>query len=405
LESPSPAAGRHLTLPEGFRAAGVRCGLKQTGEDLALVAAEADVPAALLTTRNQVVGEPIKYCRSVLPRGCGRMRGIVINSGCSNVCTGPAGRKDAEEMARRAADRLQAAPERMLVASTGIIGHRLDMEKIRRGIDLAADELGTGNDDACARAILTTDTRIKTCVAIGELGGRAVTVAGIAKGSGMIAPSMATMISVLTTDATCRANVLRRCLREAADASFHAVTIDSDTSTSDTVAVFASGRAGNPSFAADSADGRRFAGLLRTVCEDLARQIAADGEGATRLVEVRVAGAHTPKQARIAAKAVADSPLVKCAIHGADPNWGRIAAALGKSAAKLDPDRLKIAIGGKTLLSGGRPRSFVAADVCEAMQREVVRIDCDLGCGEASYTALTCDLSREYIAINADYHT
>ena len=397
---------RHITLPGGFVAAGVACGIKQSGrEDLAIVAAERDAAAAIVTTRNQVVGAPVLWCRRVLPRGYGRARAFVINSGCSNVCTGRAGLKDAEAMAARTARHLGTEAAKVLVASTGIIGHRLPMDKIRRGIDEAAAALGRDGDAAVVRAIMTTDTRPKTAVARGRIGRRAVTVAGMAKGAGMIAPSMATLIAVITTDAAAAPSALHKALRSAVATSLNAVTIDSDTSTSDTAAVFASGAAGNRAVTAGGKDFAKFAGLLREVCESLAWSIASDGEGATKVIEIVVRGARSGADAEVAAKSVANSPLLKCAVHGGDPNWGRIVAALGKSAAKVDPSRLSVRLGGVCLFSRGAPRRFDLSAVERHLAGAEVRIDCDLGMGTGRYRALTCDLSRRYVAINADYHT
>ncbi|MGC9454614.1 MAG: bifunctional glutamate N-acetyltransferase/amino-acid acetyltransferase ArgJ [Phycisphaerae bacterium] len=396
---------RHITLPAGFLAAGVRCGIKSRGEDLAVIAADRPAACAVLTTRNQVVGAPVQWCRSVLPRGRGRMRGIVINAGCANVCTGKAGLRDAGTMAKLTASRLGATSEQVLVASTGIIGHRLEMDKIRRGIDAAGDALGTDNDAKVAQAIMTTDTRPKSAVARGKIGGREFTVAGVAKGSGMIAPNMATMIAVITTDAAVTPAALHRALGEAADMSFNAVTVDSDTSTSDTVAAFASGAAGNKPLTAKSTGYKTFTRTLRQVCVDLAEQIAADGEGATKLIRIRVHGATGKADARTAAFAIADSPLVKCAVHGGDPNWGRIAAAAGKSSARVDSEKMSIRIGGVTVFSRGRGRKFDMKAVEKHLAGNKVEIECNLNLGSGEFTALTCDLSAEYVRINADYHT
>jgi len=397
---------RHITLPKGFVAAGVKCGIKASGsEDLAILAAGRDAAAAVLTTRNQVVGAPVLWCRKILPRGYGRVRGIVVNSGNSNVCTGSAGLRDAEAMARQAAKLLGTSPEKVLVASTGVIGHRLPMDKVRRGIGSAVARLGTGDDAAVLAAIMTTDTRKKSAVVRGSLGRRRFTVAGIVKGSGMIAPNVATMISLITTDLAVLPAALHKALSAAADETFNAVTIDSDTSTSDTVAAFASGAAANKAVTAGTAGYRKFAAALRAVCASLARQVVADGEGATKLVEVAVRGARSRTDARIAARAVAESPLFKCAIHGGDPNWGRIAAALGKSPAKVDPQKLRIKIGPVTIFSGGTGRKFDLGRVRRHLAGKEIRVVCDLGLGRGSYIALTCDLSRQYVTINADYHT
>ena len=398
---------RHITLPRGFLAAGVKCGIKASGkEDLALIVGAKPVAAALLTTSNQVFGAPVAYSRAVLPKGYGTIRGIVINSGCSNVATGARGRKDAADMAAAAAKAVGAKPDEMLVASTGIIGHHLPMEKVRRGIAAAAGRLGTDSDQFALRAMMTTDTREKSAVVQTRVGRETLTVAGVVKGVGMIAPALtgphATMIAVVTTDAEIAPPELYKLWRRACAISFNAVTVDSDQSTSDTAVVMASGC--GPSVAAAPAR-KKFAAALEEVCTELAMAIARDGEGATRLVIIDVIGAASDRDAEIAAKSVANSPLFKTAVHGADPNWGRIAMAVGKSAAKVDPDKLSIKIGPVTLFSRGRPRAFDAAAVSELLKAETVRVRVDMGLGKGKFTAYTCDLSREYITINADYHT
>lgn len=396
---------RHITLPGGFVAAAAECGLKSSGEDITIIAAERDAAAAIVTTRNQIVGAPITWCRSVLPRGYGKVRGIVINSGCSNVCTGKAGLADAKTMAALVGKQLGCEADKVLVASTGIIGHRLNMAKVRKGIAAAGGQLGRRNDAAVARAIMTTDTRPKSAIVQVRIGGKTVTVAGIAKGSGMIAPSMATMIAVLTTDAAISPAALGRVLKAAVAPSFNAVTVDSDTSTSDTVALLASGSAGNKPLASTTAAYKKFAAAVQEVCCALAREIAADGEGATKTIEITVRGAKTPADAELAAKSVANSPLLKCAVHGCDPNWGRIVMALGKSDAKVVAEKLSVKIGPTIVFARGLPKKFDVRKVSKYLAGDEVTIDCNLGLGKGCFTALTCDLSREYIAINADYHT
>jgi glutamate N-acetyltransferase/amino-acid N-acetyltransferase len=397
---------RHITLPRGFAAAGVACGVKQSGrEDLAIIAADRDAAAAIVTTRNQVVGAPVQWCRRILPRGRGRIRAIVINSGVSNVGMGKAGLRNAETMAALTAGLLGTSPQKVLVASTGVIGEPLPMGRIRAGISAAARSLGRTSDRAALRAIMTTDTREKSAVIRRRLGGRTVTVAGMAKGSGMIAPSLATMIAVLTTDAAATPAALHKALISGVGPTFNAVTIDSDTSTSDTVAVLASGAAGNKAVTASSASFRTFAAMLAEVCGELARAIAADGEGATKLISVRVTGARSDAEAEVAAKAVANSPLFKCAVHGADPNWGRIVAALGKSAARVDGEKLSVRIGGVSVFAGGARREFDRRRVRRHLAGSEVTVDCDLALGRGAFAALTCDLSKQYVAINAEYHT
>ncbi|MFA6134168.1 MAG: bifunctional glutamate N-acetyltransferase/amino-acid acetyltransferase ArgJ [Phycisphaerae bacterium] len=397
---------RHITAPAGFVAAGIKCGIKVSGkEDLAVVACERDAAVAIMTTRNQVFGEPVRYCRDILPKNFGTARAIVINSGCSNVCTGQAGYKDAVKMASATAAELGTTAQKVLVASTGVIGHRLPMDKILKGIPRAVSQLGTGNDSLALRAIMTTDTREKYAVARTTLGGKTVTVGGMVKGAGMIAPSMATMICVLTTDLAASPAVLHKALKQTIDSSLNAVTIDSDTSTSDTAVLLASGAAGNKPLAAGSADFKKFVKALAEVLAQLARAVAADGEGATKLITINVRGARSAAEAEIAAKSVANSPLFKCAVHGGDPNWGRIASALGKSAAKVDPAKLVIRVGGVTIFARGRGLDFDLKKVQQHLKGKDVHVAADLGLGKGSYTAITCDLSREYITINADYHT
>ncbi len=397
---------RHITIPTGFRASGVACGIKASGnEDMAIFASDSDASAALLTTTNQIVGAPVVWSRSVLPRGFGKVRAMVVNSGNSNVCTGAGGLKDAKSMAQQTAHLLGTDKEKVLVASTGIIGHRLPMTKIRKGIAAAGKALSRRDDGPSLRAIMTTDLKEKSAVVQTRIDGQTITVAGIAKGSGMIAPSLATMISVITTDAAVQPRALYKALKSAGEVSFNAVTVDSDTSTSDTVVAMASGAAGNKTIRPTDPAFKKFAAVIEEVCTELARAIAADGEGATKLIRVAVTGARSQREAKIAAKAVANSPLFKCAVHGCDPNWGRIVMALGKSAAKIDPMRLHVKIGPTTVFSRGAGRKFSVKAVSKYLAGDVVEVTCRLGTGEASYAALTCDLSREYITINADYHT
>ena len=397
---------RHITVPAGFVAAGVKCGIKVSGrEDLAIIAARRDASAAIVTTRNQVVGAPVVWCRKVLPRGYGKARAVVVNSGCANTCNGPAGLRDAATVALLTAAGLATSPGKVLVASTGVIGHRLPMEKIRRGISAAVASLGTRNDQAALAAIMTTDTRPKYAVARTRIGAKNVTVAGIVKGAGMVAPSMATMICIITTDADIAPLALHKALVSAVNVTLNAVTVDSDTSTSDTVALLASGQAGNKRITTRGGGYKKFLAALTEVCGRLARAVAADGEGATKLIEIAVTGAANLPDAEAAAKSVANSPLFKCAVHGGDPNWGRIAAALGKSSARIVPERLSIRIGGVTVFARGRGLRFDLKKVEKHLAGKTVNIACNLGLGKSRYTALTCDFSREYVDINADYHT
>jgi glutamate N-acetyltransferase/amino-acid N-acetyltransferase len=278
------------------------------------------------------------------------------------------------------------------------------MKKVRQGIDAAAARLGTRSDVSAVRAIMTTDTREKTAVVQTRVAGKPVTLGGMVKGAGMIAPCMATMIAVITTDAAVSPAGLSRALKRAVEPSFNAITIDSDTSTSDTVAILASGQAGNKSISGGK-ELDKFSQALGELCQALAWSVVADGEGASKVVRVEVRGARSDAEAKLAAKSVADSPLFKTAIHGQDPNWGRIAMALGKSAAKVEAESLKIKIGPVTIFSRGTGRKFDLQGVQALLQEPEIHVQCDLGLGQGAFTAWTCDLSREYIAINADYTT
>ncbi|MCY2931922.1 MAG: bifunctional glutamate N-acetyltransferase/amino-acid acetyltransferase ArgJ [Planctomycetota bacterium] len=397
---------RHITLPAGFVANGVACGVKASGkEDLAIIASTTDAAAAVVTTQNQVVGAPVLRIRRLLPKGYGTLRGVVSNSGVSNVATGAAGVRDADTMGNLTARLLGTTGAKVLAASTGVIGHRLPMDKIRRGIAAAAAGLGPGRDTNALRAMMTTDTREKYAVVQTRLGGKTVTLAGVVKGSGMISPCMATMIGVLTTDAAIAPSALHKALKQVVPDTFNAVTVDSDTSTSDTVVALANGAAGNKTITAGSADFAKFVALLHEVCYELSYALAADGEGATKVVEIAVVGARSDAEAAVAAKSVANSPLFKCAIHGGDPNWGRIVAALGKSSAKVNPETLSVRIGGVCVFSKGTPCRFNLKKVEAHLGGKDIKVGCDLGLGKGKSTALTCDFSREYITINADYHT
>jgi len=397
---------RHITLPKGFLAAGVACGIKPSGKkDLAVIAGDADCNVAFVTTSNQITGAPIQYVRRTWPRCHGLARAFVINAGVSNVCTGEPGLRDAATMAKLAAKQLGTTGDKVLVASTGVIGKRLPMAHVRRGIESACQSLSQRNDADTLGAIMTTDTRPKSAVVMTTLGGKRVTIAGIVKGAGMIAPSLATMIGVITTDAAVPSALLHKALKAAVYDTFNAVTVDSDQSTSDIVAVFASGQAGNAPLKPGSSAHKKFAQALHEVCMELARGVAADGEGATRLIEIAVTGARNQRDAEVAAKSVANSPLVKTAVHGGDPNWGRIAMALGKSEAKITAETLAITIAGQKVFTRGKGCAFDEKSLSRRLKENTVTIQCNLGKGPGAYTALTCDFSKDYISINADYTT
>lgn len=398
----------HLLSPAGFRASGVYAGIKtKQSPDIGLLVCDTVASAAAAFTTNKVFAAPVKIGRKHIQKG--RLRGVVVNSGNANACTGKQGEKDAIRMCQLASAIAGCQVGQILPSSTGIIGHLLPMDKLERGIIEAGQYLGTSREHALlfADAILTTDLKRKAAAVRFKVGRDMVTLAGVCKGSGMIGPRMAvphaTMLAYLTTDAQIAPAMLRRLLGEAADASFNAVTVDDHTSTNDTACIMASGASGAK--IAGIKPVKSFTAALNEVCQSLAYQIAADGEGATKVVAVTVNKARTVKEARLMARAIANSPLVKCAMHGNDPNWGRIVSAAGLTEAKFDPDKATLVLQGTTVFSKGRPVPFNAATVSESLKAPEVKAVLTCNQGTASATCWTCDLSKEYVTINADYHT
>lgn len=395
-----------FTLAPGFRTAATACGLKPSGKlDLGLVWSDGPCSAAGVFTTNRVQAAPVLVCRETLASAAGRVRGVLYNSGCANAVTGDRGLADARAMRALAASALGAREDEALVLSTGVIGRFLDMERVAAGVRtlLSPAALPTAGD--AARAIMTTDTRAKTARAEASVGGRTVTVSGFAKGAGMIHPMMATMLSVVTTDAAVAPERLQRALRAAAERSFNRISVDGDMSTNDTVLVLANGAAG---VTVDDSSEAAFTAALTAVCASLARQIARDGEGATRLVELRVTGGATEAQAHRVGDAIACSPLVKTAIHGNDPNWGRILAAAGYSGEAVVPESVRLWFGegdAVQLLDRGLPVPFDAATASALLKQDPAIVHLDLGLGSESATLWTCDLSAEYVRVNADYTT
>jgi glutamate N-acetyltransferase / amino-acid N-acetyltransferase len=396
----------HLLSPRGFRASSAAAGIKRSGKpDVALLLCDTAATAAALFTTNTVRAAPVIVGEKHVAGGI--LRGIVVNSGNANACTGQRGMRDAIEMCRLAGEVAGTPPRLILPSSTGIIGHFLPMEKIDRGITAAADDLGTSakHAQAFSAAILTTDKVPKGAAVRFRVGKELVTLAGVCKGSGMIGPRLglhATMLAYLTTDAQIPAGILRRLLAAATEQSFNAVTVDDHTSTNDTVAILASGLTAK--IDSSRAQEPLAKGLLE-VCQSLARQIAADGEGATKLVRVDVSGARTQADAKAMARAIANSPLVKCAMNGNDPNWGRIVSAAGMCGAHFDPQKSSLRLQGALVFRRGQPAAFDAGRVSRALAKKDVVVDLQCGSGKASATVWTCDLSREYVRINADYHT
>ncbi len=399
----------------GFKATGIHAGFrKNPGRlDMALVAADEPCACAGVFTQNVFCAAPVTVSREHLEGvSHGMARAVIVNSGIANAATGERGLEAAREMARIAADGLGCTEGEVMVASTGVIGQHLPLEPFKTGVPEAVAALSRegGHDAACA--IMTTDTHPKEAaisfqVDAPDYAGCTFTVGGMAKGSGMIMPNMATMISVITTDAPIRDDVLHAALVRAVNVSFNKVTVDSDTSTNDTCLIFASGAAapGAEPFAPESAGLAAFEAALQAVCVNLARQMAADGEGATRLVTVNVTGAATDADADAAARTVANSPLVKTAITGHDANWGRIAGAVGRSGARFRQEDVSIDIMGLPVCRQGMTVPFDEDEALRRFEDPEIAIDIDLGAGDAKTTVWTCDFSHEYITINGDYRT
>jgi glutamate N-acetyltransferase/amino-acid N-acetyltransferase len=389
----------------GFKAAGVRCGVKQAGLDLALIASDVPARVAGVFTQSSVVGAPVELSRDRVRAG--NARAVVVNAGVANVAMGAQGRRDAAEMARCAAAAIGVPAAQVLVASTGVIGSRLPMPRIRRGIRAAAKGLEASGLREAAEAIRTTDTFAKTALVTADVDGCAVTVAGLAKGSGMIEPNLATMLAFLMTDAAVAAPALGRVLRDAANAGFNRLSVDGETSTSDMVLLFANGLAGNRELRGPRSPGAAaFAAAIESVAIDLTRQIARDGEGATKLVTVRVEGAASGADAERAARRIANSMLVKTALFGGDANWGRILQTVGAARVRLNLDRAVVRLGGVTVFRAGASAGPAARSrAARKLQAPEVEVAIDLGAGRASAHVWTCDLSYDYVKINAEYTT
>ncbi len=390
-----------VTSASGFLAGAVRAGIKSKDElDLAILYSQAPCKAAGVFTTNQVKSAPVILSQRRIAKG--RAQAIVVNSGCANACVGERGLTDAAGMANLAAAKLSISPEEVLVASTGVIGVPLPMDKIKAGIPkikLTKDE----GHDFC-RAIMTTDTRPKEMAVQVDMKGVKLIIGGVAKGAGMMHPNLATMLCFIASDAVVSVDFLQTALKKAVNCSFNMVSIDGDTSPSDCVFLLANGLAGNEPIDFDNGDA--FQEALNAVCTHLAKSIARDGEGATKLIEVTVEGAEDQAGARQAARTVASSPLVKAAIHGNDPNWGRIVAALGRSRARVREDRLDVYLNDICVMKQGLPAHFDKAEMISALSHSdnvLIRLCLNLRDGKA--TAWGCDLSEEYVTINSAYMT
>lgn len=386
----------------GFRASGLHAGIKDRDPDVALIVSDTLASVAAVFTQSTVVGAPVEISRERVKSG--RARGVVVNSGCSNVAMGARGIRDARTMAKLAAKAVGCEEDDMLVASTGVIGEPLPMDALRSGIPKAAEALAVDGWDAAAEAIRTTDTHAKVTSVRLRLGGKMITLQGIAKGSGMIEPNMATMLSYLATDAKIAPATLRGMLTRVADQTYNCLSIDGEGSTSDTVVLLANGAAGGAALRGE--DAARFEAALLAVCEDLVRQLARDGEGATKLLIVEVEGAKNRAQAKLAAQRIGNSLLVKTAVFGGDPNWGRIMQTIGHAQIAWHATRTRVKVGGVAVFAKGKSTGPAARKRAEkAHKAEEITIHVDLGLGSHASRLFTCDLTYEYVKINAEYTT
>jgi glutamate N-acetyltransferase/amino-acid N-acetyltransferase len=393
-----------ITAPAGFRASGIACGIKASGRpDLAVLATSRPASAAGLFTTNRAKAAPLIVCEQHLAWSEGRAQVIVTNSGCANACTGPQGMADAREMALLAADGIGCPPSHALVASTGVIGVNLKMDALRSGIRTAIAALAKDGHAQAAEAIMTTDPFPKAyAVELVTDSGR-FRVGGMAKGSGMIEPRMATMLGYLTTDAAVEPAMLHRALSDAARLTFNAITVDGESSTNDCVFALASGETG---IVIDSSLYGALVEGFRAVAHELALGIVRGGEGATKLIAITVSGARSHDDAWTAARVIANSPLVKTAVHGGDPNWGRLVAAAGRSGVPFALEHAAVRIGSLVLFSNGQPHDHLAPQAAEYLKGNEIDIEVNVGAGgNARATMYTCDLSAEYVKINAEYRT
>lgn len=393
-----------VSAPAGFRAAGVACGIKKNGNlDLALIVSDMPAAAAAVFTTNRAQAAPVLVSKARLQASGGRARVVAINSGCANACTGPDGFAVAEEMADASARECSAPASQVLIASTGVIGVTLDGALVRAGIAAAAKAASRDGAALAARAIMTTDPFPKEAAVEVSTAGGTFRVGGIAKGSGMIEPLMATMLAVITTDAAVEPALLQRALSAVTDVTFNAITVDGECSTNDCVFALANGASG---VTLDEQEFDVLVEALRRVCEPLAIGIVRGGEGATKLVTVDVTGGRTPVEAKRAARAIANSPLVKTAVHGADPNWGRLIAVAGRAGVDFNLERARVRIGDVELFAGGRPFDERAETASRHLQQPDVSLYVDLGTGGSGAARMwTCDLSADYVKINAEYRT
>lgn len=393
-----------VTYAKGFKAAGVKAGIKKSGNsDFALIISDYPAVVAGTFTQNKVAAAPVYVSKNAVSTGSARA--IVANSGCANACTGQQGMDDANMTAKFAAEKLNIAADDVIVGSTGVIGVTLPMDKIKAGITAAVPELSSDGSEAAANAIITTDTYIKSLTTEIMVGGKEVRIGAIAKGAGMIQPNMATMLCFITTDANIEKTCLQQALSSIVEKSFNMISVDGDMSTNDMVIVLANGQAGNKQITKDNSDYAVFYNALSELCREMAKKVAADGEGATKFITVNIHHAETFEAAKKAGMAVANSPLVKTAFFGQDPNWGRVICAVGYSGANMIPEQTIVKFGGITIYKNGTGVDFDKDALQKVMAAHDIIIDIDLNMGDTDATVWTCDLSYEYVKINGEYHT
>lgn len=393
-----------IVTPAGFKAAGIHTGVKRKRNDLGVIYCESPASAAAVYTLNVIQAAPLKVTKESIAEE-GKIQAVIVNSGNANACTGKQGENDAYLMRKATAEQFSLPEHYVAVASTGIIGLDMPMEKIIPGIKKLNPEATEQSANQFNESILTTDLVIKSTCYQTTINGKTVTMAGSAKGSGMIEPNMATMLAFVTTDAAIEPDILQVALKEVTDKTFNCITVDGDTSTNDMVLVMSSGKAENETLTPEHEEWDVFVELLKQTCEDLAKMIARDGEGATKLIEVEVNGAFDDSQAVKVAKTVVGSSLVKTAVYGADANWGRIIAAIGYSEAVVDANTIDTSIGHIQLLKDSQPLSYSEEEATEYLKNETIKISIDLNVGNGSGKAWGCDLTYDYVRINASYRS
>ena len=393
-----------VTFPQGFKAAGVKAGIKKSGNlDVAVIYTEKEAAVAGTFTQNAVAAAPVFASKNVVKTGTAHA--IAANAGCANACTGEQGDKDARAMQSITAEALGCQADDVIVASTGVIGVNLPMDKMENGLRQAAASLSENGSEQAGNAIITTDTYSKACATEITLGGKTVRFGAIAKGSGMIQPNMATMLCFITTDAAIDSKLLQAALSEVVEVSFNMISIDGDMSTNDMAIVLANGAAGNPEITSKDADYETFKQTLQDICQGLAQRIASDGEGATKFLTVNVKGTKSFADAKTIGMSVAKSPLVKTAFFGEDPNWGRVICAVGYAGIPMDPQKTVVKFGGIPVYANGVGVAFDEEALRDVMAQHDIVIDIDMGDGDGEATVWTCDFSYEYVKINGEYHT